>query len=334
MKALKKIFFRWEWLVIGLTALVFVFFSAKLGDSYTALKLLDQTRVYVVDIGFMAIGTMMVLILGDIDISVGSTAALSTTVMGVAYNGGAGVPFWAAIALALLTGAVCGVINGLLVVRFKELFPMIITLSTLTIYRGIAYMILKDGAAGGFPSWFSKTLGYGNVLGGIPVMLLCLLLVFPLIYVLLHHTVFGRRLFATGTNPVAARYSGIRTDRIKVIVFTVNGLLAAVGGIMLLSRTGSVKYNIAAGYEMQAIAIAVLSGASTSGGKGSVIGVLLSLILLTCLKNGLMIAYNDSFILNLAIGVLLIGMVLLPNLYQAIRQRRQVRQQQMMTLHS
>ena len=139
---------------------------------------------------------------------------------------------------------------------------------------------------------------------------------------------------AAGTNITAARYSGIHTDRIKVAVFTMNGLLAAVGGIMLLSRTGSVKYNIAAGYEMQAIAVAVLSGASTSGGKGSVIGVLLSLILLTCLKNGLMIAFNDSFILNLAIGVLLIGMVLFPNIYQAFRQRRQIRQQQLLSLHS
>ncbi|MFH1880281.1 MAG: ABC transporter permease, partial [Bacillota bacterium] len=188
--------------------------------------------------------------------------------------------------------------------------------------------------AGGFPTWFSKTLGYGSVLGGVPVMRLCLLAVCPVFDVLLHHTVFGRRLYATGTNIVAARYCGIRTDRIKVAVFTMNGLLAAVGGIMLLSRTGSVKYNIAAGYEMQAIAVAVLSGASTAGGKGSVIGVLLSLCLLTCLKNGLMIAFNDSFILNLAIGVLLIGMVLLPNLYQMLRQRREVKRQQLLTLHS
>ena len=88
MKTLRKVFFRWEWLVIGLTVLVYIFFSIKLGDSYTVMKLVDQTRVYVVDIGFMAIGTMMVLILGDIDISVGSTAALSVTVMGVAYNAG------------------------------------------------------------------------------------------------------------------------------------------------------------------------------------------------------------------------------------------------------
>ena len=333
MKTLRKVFFRWEWLVIGLTVLVYIFFRIRLGDSYTVMKLVDQTRVYVVDIGFMAIGTMMVLILGDIDISVGSTAALSVTVMGVAYNGGEGVPFWVAILLAIITGGVCGLINGLLVVSFKELFAMIITLSTLTIYRGIAYIILKDGAAGGFPTWFSKTLGYGRVLGGVPVMLLCLLAVFPLFYVLLHKTVFGRRLFATGTNITTARYSGIRTDRVKVAVFTMNGLLAAVGGVMLLSRTGSVKYNIATGYEMQAIAVAVLSGASTSGGKGSVIGVFLSLILLTCLKNGLMIAFNDSFILNLAIGVLLIGMVLLPNIYQAIKQRRQVKQQQLLSLH-
>ena len=320
--------------MVLLTVLVYLYFQGRLGDSYTVMKLIDQTRVYVVDIGFMAIGTMMVLILGDIDISVGSTAALSVTVMGVAYNAGNGVPFWVSVALALLTGALCGFINGLLVVKFKELFAMIITLSTLTIYRGIAYIILKDSAAGGFPSWFTKTLGYGRVLGGVPVMLLCLLAVLPVFYILLHHTAFGRRLFATGTNITTARYSGIHTDRIKVFVFTMNGLLAAIGGIMLLSRTGSVKYNIATGYEMQAIAVAVLSGASTSGGKGTVVGVLLSLILLTCLKNGLMIAFNDSFILNLAIGVLLIGMVLFPNIYQAIKQRRQIHRQQLLSMRS
>ena len=334
MDRLRRIFFRWEWLVIGLTVLVYIFFRIRIGENYTVLRLIDQTRVYVVDIGFMAIGTMMVLILGDIDISVGSTAALSVTVMGVAYNGGDGVPFWIAIVLALLTGMVCGLINGLLVVKFKELFAMIITLSTLTIYRGIAYIILKDSAAGSFPSWFTRTLGYGTVLGGIPVMLLLLLAVFPIFYILLHRTAFGRRLFATGTNIVTARYSGVRTDRMKVIIFTLNGVLAAVGGIILTSRTGSVKYNIAAGYEMQAIAVAVLSGASTSGGKGTIMGVFLSLALLTCLKNGLMIAFNDSFILNLAIGVLLIGMVLLPNVYQMLKQRRQVREQQLLMLHS
>ncbi len=325
MEKIKKFFLHWEWILVVLIVATFAFFSNKLGDSYTFVKLLDQTRVYIVDVGFMALGIMLILILGDIDISIGSTAALSVTVMAVAYKSGEGLPFSVSILLALLVGIVCGLFNGVLVTRFKELFPMIITLSTQTIYRGIAYIILKDQSAGGFPTWFSKRLGYGKVFDVIPIMLLCILLMFPIFYFIVHRTAFGRQLFAIGTNINAARYSGVRTDRLKVLIFAGSGLLAAIGGIFLTSRTGSVKYTIATGYEMQAIAVAVLGGASTSGGKGSVIGLLLSLILMTCLKNGLMIAYNDSFILNLSIGVLLIAVVLIPNITNAIRAREELK---------
>ena len=335
---IKKFFLRWEWLLALLIVGSYMFFNTIQPEYYTFPKLLDQTRVYMVDVGFMALGAMLILILGDIDISVASTAALSVTVMAVTYDAGNGIPFWLAIVLALVIGIVCGLINGVLVVTFKELFPMIITLATQTIYRGIAYIILKDQSAGSFPSWFSKDLGYGKielVIGdttlGIPIMLLCLLAVFPIFYVWMHRTTSGRRIFATGTNITTSYYSGLRTDRTKVLLFGLNGLLAAIGGLFLTSRTGSVKYTIGTGYEMQAIAIAVLGGASTAGGKGSVIGVLLALILMTCLKNGLMIAYNDSFILNLAIGVLLIAVVLLPNIAGMIKQRRQVIRQRMST---
>lgn len=324
----KKFFLRWEWLLTLLIIGTYLFFSSKMPGVYTFDKLLDQTRVYMVDVGFMALGAMLILILGDIDISVASTAALSVTIMGVTYNAGNGIPFGLALALALVVGVVCGLINGFLVVRFKELFPMIITLSTQTIYRGIAYIILKDQSSGSFPQWFGKALGYGKIPGtNIPIMLICLLVLFPVFYVWLHRTASGRRIFATGTNITTSYYSGLRTDRTKVLLFALNGLLAAVGGIFLTARTGSVKYTIGTGYEMQAIAIAVLGGASTAGGKGSVIGVLLSLILMTCLKNGLMIAYNDSFILNLSIGVLLIAVVLLPNIAGMIKKHRQLKNQ-------
>jgi len=325
MHRAKRFFLRWEWLLVLLILGVFAFFSWKMPGSYTFPKLLDQTRVYMVDVGFMALGAMLILILGDIDISVGSVAALSATIMAVSY--GAGLPFPLAAVLMLVVGAACGFLNGLLIIRFKELYPMIITLSTLTLYRGVAYIILKDPSAGGFPQWFAKDLGYGslNVLGlEVPIMLLLILAVIPFYAVWVHRTPSGRRIFATGTNIVAARYSGLKTDRIKLCVFTLNGLLAAVGGFFLCARTGSVKYTLATGYEMQAIAIAVLGGASTAGGKGSAIGVLLALVLMTCLKNGLMIAYNDAFILNLAIGVLLIAVVLVPNLIDKARKKRQV----------
>ena len=341
MKTIKKIFLRWEWLLILLTVGVFFFFHDLNPKAYTLPKLMGQTRVYMVDVGFMALGALLILLLGDIDISVASTAGLAATIMGITYR--AGAPFWVALIAAVAVGAVCGMINGLLVTGFKELFPMIITLSTQTIYRGVNYIILKDKSVGSFPEWFGN-LGYDtirdawfakempgwvagspewiqwiyNFIGDFPVMLLCLLAVFPFFFVWLHKTPGGKRIFATGENIVTARYSGIRTDRMKIILFTLNGILAAVGGIFLAARTGAVKYTHANGYEMQAIAVAVLGGASTAGGKGSVVGILLSLILMTCLKNGLNIVYNDSFIMNLSVGALLILVVLLPNIAQYI----------------
>ncbi len=326
-KGLRRLL-SWEWLLVALIVVVYVFFNRMIPGNYTIPKLLNQTRVYMVDVGFMALGMLLILVLGDIDISVASIASLSCTIMGVLYNGGSGIPFPLALMVAVLVGAVCGAINGFLVTRFKELFPMIITLSTSTLYRGIAYIILKDQSSGGFPDWYTTSLGYGmaNIFGvEIPVMLFCLLAVVPVFYVWLHKTANGRRIFATGTSIVTSRYSGIKTDDIKVTMFMINGAMAAIGGIFLTARTGSVKYTMATGYEMQAIAIAVLGGASTAGGKGSVIGLLLALVLMTCLKNGLMLLFNDGFVLNLAIGVLLIAIVLGPNLSNMLRQRSQVR---------
>ncbi len=332
MKRLPSWLRRWEWLLAILIILVYAVFSRLLPGIYTVEKLLNQTRVYMVDVGFMSLGMLLVLILGDIDISVASTAALSSTVMSVLYGAGDGAPFPLALGAMLLTGVLCGAANGFLVTRFTELFPMIITLATKTLYSGIAYIILKDQAAGGFPSWFSKGLGYSSVsiLGlQVPMMLLFILGILPLFHVVLQHSTAGRRLYATGTNLKASRYSGVRTDRVKMTVFTLNGLLAAVGGVFLCARTGSVKYTIASGFEMQAIAIAVLGGASTSGGRGSVVGVLLALLLMTSLKNGLMLIYNDAFILNLAIGLLLIAVVLLPNIASGFRRRRTLLRQRL-----
>ena len=326
----KRIAPRWEWMLVALILAVYVFFNARIPANYTLPKLLNQTRVYMVDVGFMALGMLLVLILGDIDISVASTAALACTVLGVLYRGGEGAPFAVALPAALVVGGMCGFANGLLVTRFKELFPMIITLSTSTLYRGIAYIILKDQSAGGFPNWFNSGLGYGSVrvFGvDVPVMLPCFLAVIPFFYLWLHRTASGRRVFATGTSVSASRYSGVKTDKIKLTMFALNGVLATVGGVFLTARIGSVKYTIATGYEMQAIAIAVLGGASTAGGKGSVIGVLLALLLMTCLKNGLMLLFNDAFILNLAIGVLLIAIVLAPAIAERVGKARNVRRQ-------
>lgn len=315
---------RWETMLCLLLFAVILFFSLGKPGVYSPKALLGNTQVFM-DIGFLALGMMLVLVLGDIDISVGATSALSCTVLALCYNKGNGIPLALAIVAALLTGVVCGAVNGFLITRFKELFPMIITLATQTIFRGISYIILKDQSMGGFPRWFTN-IGYGTIGNtAIPINLVCFLLVALFFAVWVHHTATGRRVFAMGVNPVASRYSGVQTDRIKFFVFTLNGLLAAVCGIFLTTRTSSVRPNMALGYEMQAIAVAVLGGVSTAGGVGSVFGVVISLFTIGFLKFGLKIYNVDGQLEPMVIGLLLILITLLPNLFSDIRMRMDVR---------
>lgn len=321
---LPSFFRRWEALLLLLFAAVIGFFSFTQPAYYTPRALLGNTQVFM-DVGFQALGMMLVLMLGDIDISVGATSALSCTILAVAYNKGDGIPFMAALLLALLVGTLCGALNGFFITRFPELFPMIITLSTQTIYRGISYILLKDQSLGGFPRWFTN-IGYGTIGNtGIPINLCCFLILAAFFYLFVHKTPTGRRLFAMGTNATACRFSGIRTDRIKFSVFMFNGFMAAVCGIFLTARTSSVRPNMALGYEMQAIAVAVLGGVSTAGGKGNVLGVVMSLLTIGFLKFGLKVSNVNGQLEPMVIGILLILITLLPNIASDITARIRVR---------
>jgi rhamnose transport system permease protein len=254
---------------------------------------------------------VFILVLGEIDISVGATVALSSVIMGVTYNN-LGLPMGAAVIVCLLTGTLCGFINGFILTKFKELAPMIVTLGTQILYRGIATMILKDQASGNFPSWFSEI--YWGSVGSIPYMLIIFVILAVVFGVVLHKTTFGRRVFAIGSNRVASRYSGIQVDKIRLIIYTVTGTMAAVTAIFLTSRMGSTRPNIAMAYEMDAIAMVVLGGISTSGGKGRFIGAVLSIFIIGFLRYGLGLINVSSQVMLIIIGTLLIGAVMIPKL--------------------
>jgi rhamnose transport system permease protein len=230
--------------------------------------------------------------------------------MAVTYN--AGLPMPLAVVLCLTIGAICGCINGVLIVKFKELSSTIITLSTMIIYRGIAYIILKDQAAGKFPKWFSF-LGW-EYIGNIPFILI-VFVVFAIIFALiLHRTMFGRYVYAMGNNNIASRFSGVQVDKIKIIIFTVTGIMAAVTALFLTSKMGSTRPNVASGYELDVIAMVVLGGISTSGGKGRMIGAIISIFLIGFLRYGLGLFNVSAQILMIIIGLLLIFAVMIPNL--------------------
>lgn len=262
------------------------------------------------DKAFMVFPMVMIMILRDIDISVSSTVALASVVMAHLYT--LGVPMELAVVICLAVGAVCGLINGLLIVKFKELSAVIVTLSTMIIYRGIAYIILEDQSAGSFPEWFGF-LGWGYI-GGVPFILIAFVMMAVLFGLLLHKTTFGRRIYAIGNNPTASRFSGVQVDKIKIIVFTLAGVMAAITALFLTSRMGSTRPNVALGYELDVIAMVVLGGISTAGGKGKMIGAIIAVFLIGFLRYGLGLINMPAQVLMIIIGLLLIVAVMVPNL--------------------
>lgn len=306
---LKNFFFQWEWMLVVLLIIINIINSFISPYYLNASKLLDTTMTYL-DKAFIVLPMVLVIILGEIDISVASTVALSAVVMGVSYN--MGVPMELSMLICLAVGTVCGFINGILISKFKELSAMIITLSTMTIYRGIAYIILEDQAAGKFPDWYTF-LGWGYI-GGIPFILIAFTVCAVIFGLLLHKTTFGRRVYAMGNNITASRFSGVKVDRIKVIIYTLAGLMSAVTALFLASRMGSTRPNVATGYELEVIAMVVLGGVSTAGGKGKIIGAVLAVFLIGLLRYGLGLINVPAQILLIIIGLLLIFAIAIPNL--------------------
>jgi rhamnose transport system permease protein len=306
----KKFFLQWEWLLV----LLFIginLMNANLSPYYmNADGLLNATSSFL-EKAFIALPMVFILVLGEIDISVASTVALSSVIMGVSYNN-LGLPMGAAILVCLLTGTLCGFINGFILTKFRELAPMIVTLGTQILYRGIATMILKDQASGSFPMWFSEI--YWGSIGSIPYMLIVFVILAVIFGVVLHKTTFGRRVYAIGSNGVASRYAGIQVSKIRLIIYTLTGTMAAVTALFLTSRMGSTRPNIAMGYEMDAIAMVVLGGIPTSGGKGRFIGVVIAIFIVGLLRYGLGLINVSSQVMLIIIGALLISAVMIPNL--------------------
>ncbi|MEH7130748.1 ABC transporter permease [Neobacillus drentensis] len=307
--SLKTFFLQWEWLLVLLFIIVNII-NTSLSPYYLDFNSLRDATMTFLDKAFMVFPMVFIIILRDIDISVASIVALASVIMAHLYS--LGVPMELAVVICLVVGAICGLINGLLIVKFKELSAVIVTLSTMIIYRGIAYIILEDQSAGSFPEWFGF-LGWGYVFG-IPFILIAFIVMAVIFGLLLHKTTFGRRVYAIGNNPTAARFSGVQVDKIKIIVFTLAGIMAAITALFLTSRMGSTRPNVATGYELDVIAMVVLGGISTAGGKGRMLGAIIAVFLIGFLRNGLGLINMPAQVLMIIIGLLLIFAVMVPNL--------------------
>ena len=302
----KQFFLQWEWVLVGLLIVVFII-DSLISPYFLSARTFINTPMTFLDKSFIVFPMIFVILLGKIDISVASTTALSAVIMGISYN--AGLPMPLAIILCLLVGFLCGALNGFLMIKFKEMSAVIVTLSTMIIYRGIAYIILGDQASGGFPEWFSF-FGWGTV-AGIPFITIIFVITAVVFGILLHKTILGRIIYGLGFNEKTCTYSGIKADKAVFIVFALAGLMSAITAIFLTSRMGSTRPNVAVGYELEIITMVALGGVSTSGGIGRIGGPILAVFIIGFLSYGMGLANIQAPVVLVAIGALLIFSVLM-----------------------
>lgn len=290
----------------ALLALELVAFAFVSPGYASPASLLDASRTFV-EAGILACGMTLVIVSGGIDLSVAALLALVAVSMGFAHK--AGLPMPLAVLLGLAVGAGGGLANGLLVARLR-LHPFVVTFATMSVFRGAAYALSKGEAASDFPGWFTW-LGQGYLGGLVPVQLVALALVAAGMWVLLARTAFGRRVYGVGANELAARFSGAPVERVKVGVYALSGLLAAVAAIVQTGRVSTARANAAQGLELTVIAMTVLGGVRITGGAGGIGGAVLGVLLLGYLQDGLTAAgVRNDWGLVVVGGLLVAGVAL------------------------
>jgi rhamnose transport system permease protein len=310
-------FQRWEWILVGLIVLVVVL-NTQLSPYFLNALNLSRTSSDFMEIGLMMLPMVFIIITGNIDLSVASNMGMSASFMGLLHI--QGVNIWLAALGGLLLGTLGGLLNGYLVARVK-LPALVVTLGTYAFYRGIAYGFLGDQAARDYPQAFTY-LGQGRVFGTLIPFSVVLFLILAVIFgLVLHRTTFGRHLYSIGNNENATIYSGVPVARIKLILFTLSGVMAAVAGLILAARFGSTRPDIGTGLELSVITAAVLGGVDINGGTGTMLGAVLSLLLIGLMRFGMGLLNIQGQVQGVAIGLLLILSILLPNLVRNLSAR-------------
>ncbi len=281
--------------------------------------LLDSTTLFV-EGAIVALGMTFVIISGNIDLSVASTLALVACVMAVIhvqFNVSMGV----AIPIGLILGALLGTFNGWLIARLR-LPSLVVTLATMALYRGLAQILLGDHSLSQFPEWFVG-IDQVNIPGThIPIELVFFFILALILGLILHKTVFGRWVFAVGTSEDAARYSGIPVDQVKIVVFALTGLLAAIAGVIMVSRLAVARYDHATGLELDVITAVVLGGTNIYGGRGTIFGSIIAVFLVGFLRTGLGVANIKAENQLAVVGTLLIVAVIASNVITRFSRQR------------
>jgi rhamnose transport system permease protein len=290
-----------------LLLVVAIIIASQISDFFLDINYILRSFTLYVEFAIVALILTMVIIAGEIDLSPASNMALSACLF--AYAQQAGLPLSLAVVLALGAGLAMGLFNAVMVIRL-QIPSIIVTIGTLTFYRGLAQIIAGDKSIR-VPEWF---IGINNVLiAGIPVPVIIFVVLSIVLGLLLGTTIFGRQIYLIGTNEVAARHSGIRTNRIKIILFAVTGLVSAFAGLMTASRLGSVRYDLGLGGELQMILMAMLGGTYIFGGRGTILGTFLAAWLLVIVTTGMIVANWLPAYQLCVLGVLLIISIVATN---------------------
>jgi rhamnose transport system permease protein len=314
---LKHLLGRWECLLALLFVAVCAAGSALVPHFLDPYNLLDGTQNFS-EKALIALPMALLIICREIDISVAGTLALASVAMGLAKN--AGLPAETLPLVALGTGCACGLLNGVLVTRFA-LPSIVVTIGTVSLYRGLASVVLGDQAFTGYPQLMADW-GQGYFFGIVPREFVVLLVCAALFAGVLHTTRWGRRIYAIGNNPEAARFSGIAVDRYRLALFMLTGAMAGLAAFLLTGRIGSTRPNIATGWELEVITMVILGGVSIAGGAGTIGGVLLAVLTLGTVTYGLALANVPGIYMTIVVGVLLLATIALPKLLRLRRAER------------
>jgi rhamnose transport system permease protein len=306
--------FRHETVLFLLLILALAVLSSQNERFLTLDNMLNQGRL-MAEVGLVALVMTFVIVSAGIDLSVGSIFGLTAILLGVFWQN-LGMPLPVAIAAAIVVGSVAGLANGFVITRFR-VPPLVATLATLALYRGLAEGISQARSVRGYPEWF-YVLGQGEVLG-VPTQLWLFVIFAVIAAVVLGLSPFGRATYAVGSNAVAARFSGIKVDRTVMLIYAASGFVSAVAAVIFVSRVSTTRSDMGTGLELDVITAVVLGGTSIFGGRGTVIGTVLGVMLIQALKSGLVLAGVKGDGTIVVIGFVLIATLVFSNLFRRNR---------------
>ncbi|MBA1347306.1 ABC transporter permease [Rhizobium sp. WYCCWR 11146] len=310
----RRILASWEVLLFAVAMLIFIFNSLASPYFLDAWNLSDATFNFT-EKAMIAFAMALLVISGEIDLSVAAIIALASTAMGAAAQLGIGTP--GLVAIGIGTGLACGIFNGVLVSVLK-LPSIVVTIGTMSLFRGISYIVLGDQAYGKYPADFAY-FGQGYVVWVFSFEFVLFIVLAILFAILLHATNFGRQVYAIGNNDFAARFSGIPVERVKFILFLLTGVMSGVAAVCLTSRLGSTRPSIAQGWELEVVTMVVLGGISILGGSGTIVGVVIAAFVMGLVTFGLGLLNVPGIVMSIFIGLLLIITIAIPIIARRIK---------------